>query len=78
MTSREEIKALFDVQIERMLAVIDEQYDRTNTNHPRTQIVGRSWASMKRSSANRVSGLLGSFWWPRQLSLCQTMPQGTL
>ena len=42
MTSREEIKALFDVQIERMLAVIDEQFDRTNTNHPKTQIVRRS------------------------------------
>lgn len=70
MIPREDIKELFDIQIKRMLAVIDEQYDRTNMNHPRTQIVRRPWVSMKRSSTNRVSGLSGSFWWSRQLSLC--------
>lgn len=34
-----ELKALFDVQLDRMLSVIDEQFDRMHDNHPRTQIV---------------------------------------
>ena len=78
MILREDIKELFDIQIKRMLTVIDEQYEITNKNDPRAQIVRRPRASMQRSSTNRVSGLFGSFWWSRQFSLCQTMPQGTL
>lgn len=76
--SRGEIKELFDIQINRMLAVIDEQYDRTNKNHPGTQIVGRPWASMQRSSADQVLGLLSSFRRSRQLSLRPAMPQAAL
>ncbi len=30
----EELKSLFDKQIERMLSVIDEQFDRLHTNRP--------------------------------------------
>ena len=30
---------MFDTQIDRMLAIIDEQYDRVNKSHPNIQIV---------------------------------------
>lgn len=37
--ARDELKELFDVQVNRMLSVIDEQFDRMHQYHPRTQIV---------------------------------------
>lgn len=37
--TREELKGLFDIQVEKMLSVIDEQFERMHKNHPRTQIV---------------------------------------
>ncbi len=37
--TREELKGLFDIQVDKMLSVIDEQFDRMDQNHPRTQIV---------------------------------------
>ena len=40
MATREELKALFDTQINRMLVLIDQQFDRMQTKFPRTQIVG--------------------------------------
>lgn len=39
-TDREELKTLFDTQINRMLALTDKQFDRMQTKLPRTQIVG--------------------------------------
>ena len=35
----EELKLLFDMQIDRMLSVIDEQFDRMHENHPGTRTV---------------------------------------
>ena len=35
----DDLKMLFDAQIERMFKVIDEQLDRTHNNHPNTQVV---------------------------------------
>ena len=46
MMLREDIKELFDIQIKRMLTVIDEQYEITNKNDPRAQIVRKPWASI--------------------------------
>ena len=72
MTSREDIKELFDIQIKRMLAVVDEQYDRTHKNHPGAQIVRRPWAHRRdrlliASQAYLVlSGGLGSSPYVRQ------------
>ena len=43
---RDELKSLFDVQVNKMLSVIDEQFDRMQQNHPSTQIVGSPQALM--------------------------------
>ena len=39
----DELKALFDTQVDRMLDVIDEQFDRLEGNHPGVQVV---WLSI--------------------------------
>ena len=39
MSRRKELKKAFDDQIERMLIVINQQFDRMQKKHPRTQIV---------------------------------------
>ena len=35
----DELKSLFDTQVDRMLNVIDEQFDRLHINHPGVQTV---------------------------------------
>ena len=37
--NREELKGLFDLQIDRMLQLIDEQLQRMEKTHPSEQIV---------------------------------------
>lgn len=39
---REELKALFDKQIDSMLTLIDGQFDKMQRKHPGVQIVGYS------------------------------------
>ena len=39
---REELKALFDKQIDSMLTLIDGQFDKMQRRHPGVQIVGCS------------------------------------
>lgn len=39
IVTHDELQQLFDQQVDRMISVIDEQYDRTYQNHPTTQIV---------------------------------------
>ena len=39
MRPREELKDLFDVQINRVIAVMNEQLDRMDEKHPQMQIV---------------------------------------
>ena len=39
LITMEELKDLFDIQVERMLSVIDEQLARMQRNHPGIQIV---------------------------------------
>ena len=71
----EELKLLFDTQVDRMLDVIDEQFDRMNNKHPGAQIVERLLIRPHVLNANSVQGLFGSFRRSWKLSICWTAPQ---
>ena len=73
MLSREELKKAFDNQIERMLVVINQQFDRMQRKHPRTQIV-ESFYYLNTNSVDPDTfiDVLGLVWRSRMLSLCQT------
>lgn len=71
--AREELKGLFDFQVDKMLSVIDEQLDRMHQYHPRIQIV--EWPSTlyicpvltsRQKSYLVLSGGLGSSPYVRQ------------
>jgi len=47
--TREEMKDLFDIQVNKMLSLVDEQFERMNKNHPSTQIVSISGSILDHS-----------------------------
>lgn len=71
--THDELQSLFDQQVDRMISVIDEQYDRTYQNHPRTQIV-ESCSMTSRARLIMLKGVPGSLWRVGIITLCQTAP----
>lgn len=69
--AREELKELFDMQLDRMLSLIDEQYARMHDNHPRAQIVRRPQKIITCVLLTSLTVILGFVWGPWKLSICQ-------
>lgn len=72
--THDELQGLFDQQVDRMISVIDEQYDRTYQNHPRTSIVESSPMRF-RAGLTMLTGVPGTLWRVGIIATCQTAPQ---
>ena len=71
MSRRKELKKAFDDQIERMLIVINQQFDRMQKKHPRTQIV----EFLHHLKTNGIGPdiiivVFSLIWWSWMFSLC--------
>ena len=79
MSFREELKKAFDDQVERMLVVINQQFDRMQKKHPRTQIV-ESFYHLETNGIgpDTVIVVFSPVRRSRMLSLCQTALEDVL